>query len=311
MRRVALAAGFFLALCASAAAQFTMPGERARPRMYLSGDCTLAENRAITCTKTNGSVLGPYATQASLTAHAVALGNGTGTLNAATIGTAGRLLIDQGAGADPSFNALSQDCTVTSGGVITCTKTNNVAFTAFATQSVPCTLAQGCTAQTSAAAARGSSGLNIDQMTTHACSVATIAATDRTFATTPGGSACSGGTVAWTLPACSAVNPGQYLLVEDLGGLVNGSNTITITRAGSDTINGVNTVVVSSQYGAGLLTCDGTSKWTFYPQAAAGGSGTVTQVNTSAWTSGGPITTTGTITVPFMAAAIYQTSGGV
>lgn len=70
---------------------------------------------------------------ATLTAHAVLLGEGTSSLAFATIGTGGRMLLDQGAGADPSFNAMSQDCTITSGGVITCTKTNNVAFAASAT----------------------------------------------------------------------------------------------------------------------------------------------------------------------------------
>jgi hypothetical protein len=46
----------------------------------------------------------------SLTAHAVVLAEGTGSAFAyATIGTAGRILIDQGAAADPAFKALSGD----------------------------------------------------------------------------------------------------------------------------------------------------------------------------------------------------------
>lgn len=55
----------------------------------------------------------------TLTAHAVMLGEGTSAVGFATIGTAGRLLIDQGAGADPSFNAMSGDATINSSGVIT------------------------------------------------------------------------------------------------------------------------------------------------------------------------------------------------
>ena len=67
-------------------------------------------------------------------AHSVSLNEGAGSAIAgAAIGTSGRLLIDQGAGADPSFNAMSQDCTITNAGVITCTKTNNTALTALAT----------------------------------------------------------------------------------------------------------------------------------------------------------------------------------
>lgn len=55
-------------------------------------------------------------------AHSVALNEGAGVaLAAATIGTAGRLLIDQGAGADPSFNAASGQATITSAGVVTLT----------------------------------------------------------------------------------------------------------------------------------------------------------------------------------------------
>lgn len=41
----------------------------------------------------------------TLTAHAVPLGNGTSAPNFATIGTAGNVLTDNGAGADPTFQA--------------------------------------------------------------------------------------------------------------------------------------------------------------------------------------------------------------
>ena len=69
----------------------------------------------------------------TLTAHAVLLGEGTSNVAFAATGTAGRLLIDQGAAADPSFNAMAGDATITSGGTITVTKTNGVAFAASAT----------------------------------------------------------------------------------------------------------------------------------------------------------------------------------
>lgn len=67
-------------------------------------------------------------------AHSVALNEGAGVaLSAATIGTAGRILVDQGAAADPLFKAVSGDCTLTSAGAITCTKTNGTAFSGLAT----------------------------------------------------------------------------------------------------------------------------------------------------------------------------------
>jgi len=43
---------------------------------------------------------------ATLTAHAVLIGNGTGTVSFATIGTAGNVLTDNGVGADPTFQAI-------------------------------------------------------------------------------------------------------------------------------------------------------------------------------------------------------------
>lgn len=54
----------------------------------------------------------------TLTAHAVLLGEGTSALGFATVGTSGRLLIDQGA-ADPTFNAMSGDATITNTGALT------------------------------------------------------------------------------------------------------------------------------------------------------------------------------------------------
>jgi len=63
----------------------------------------------------------------TLTARAVLLGgtNATATLGFATIGTSGQILIDQGAGANPAFKAVSGDVTITNLG--TATLTSNVA----------------------------------------------------------------------------------------------------------------------------------------------------------------------------------------
>lgn len=65
---------------------------------------------------------------ATLTAHAVLLGNTTSTPNFATIGTSGALLIDKGAGIDPAFVAMSGDATITSAGVISVSKSAGTAF---------------------------------------------------------------------------------------------------------------------------------------------------------------------------------------
>jgi hypothetical protein len=56
---------------------------------------------------------------ATLTANSVLIGAGTGNVQFVTIGTAGRLLVDQGAAANPAFVAMSGDGTLASSGAIT------------------------------------------------------------------------------------------------------------------------------------------------------------------------------------------------
>lgn len=65
---------------------------------------------------------GPAAAQWQVSAHAVPIGRGPGVSGFAQAlsGTAGRLLIDQGSGADPAFKPVSGSCSVTSAGVFTC-----------------------------------------------------------------------------------------------------------------------------------------------------------------------------------------------
>jgi len=56
---------------------------------------------------------------ATLTANAVLLGNGTSPVAFATIGTGGRVLIDQGAGSNPAFTAIGGDATLAANGALT------------------------------------------------------------------------------------------------------------------------------------------------------------------------------------------------
>ena len=69
----------------------------------------------------------------TLNAHGVVLGQGTAAETSTGAGTAGQLLIGQGATSDPSFNSMSGDCSISNTGSITCTKTNGVTFGALAT----------------------------------------------------------------------------------------------------------------------------------------------------------------------------------
>lgn len=109
----------------------------------------------------------------------------------------------------------------------------------------------------SAATAR--SNIGVDKRTTFADANYTALATDKYVATTT--TLTAPRTV--TLPAASSVNPGQELTILDEAGAINGANTITIQRAGSDTIDGVNTEVIGAQYGGRRFYSDGVNKWSF------------------------------------------------
>lgn len=104
---------------------------------------------------------------------------------------------------------------------------------------------------------RNSSGLNIDDTTAVGDSDTTIVAADRVVIT----SATLTNPRTWTLPAANALNAGQMLIVADAQGTVTTTNTITLARAGSDTINGATSAVIKIPYGLAILWSDGTSKW--------------------------------------------------
>jgi hypothetical protein len=126
-------------------------------------------------------------------------------------------------------------------------------------------IGRGGTGQATAQAARAGSGLNIDQMSTTGDANVAIAATTRTQAT----SATLTAPRTWTLPAANALTAGQTLLVADTFGAINGSNTITVQRAGADTINGASTTVLGSQYSQVTLVSDGVSRWNFFSAAGS------------------------------------------
>lgn len=171
-----------------------------------------------------------------------------------------------------------------------------VRLTADVTGTLP--LGNGGTGGTTAPTARASSALNVDSFTGHGDSIYTILATDRTVGTNASFTASR----TWTLPAANAVNAGQEIIVADFQGTVTASNTLVISRAGSDTINGAGTsVTISAANGAYLLRSDGSSRWTAQSMGAASGGG-VTSVTCGTGLSGGTITTSGTCAVSLTAA---------
>ena len=64
-----------------------------------------------------------------------------------------------------------------------------------------------------------------------------------------------------TLPLVASLEDGYTIVVQDESGSASGGNTITVTAAGSDTINGGTTAVISSAYGRVTLIKSGTAAW--------------------------------------------------
>lgn len=67
----------------------------------------------------------------------------------------------------------------------------------------------------------------------------------------------SGAACTPTLP--TGIPKGRSIIIQDNGNAA--ANNITITRGGADTINGANTLVISTNYGRRTLFSDGAGKW--------------------------------------------------
>lgn len=63
-----------------------------------------------------------------------------------------------------------------------------------------------------------------------------------------------------TLPLASAVSAGRVYIVKDSSGNSN-TNNITITAAGSDTVDGSATQTLNSNYGSWMVVTDGSTSW--------------------------------------------------
>lgn len=130
-------------------------------------------------------------------------------------------------------------------------------------------IANGGTASSTAASARTSTGLNIDQRSTFSNTNYTVLSTDRYVGQT--GTMTAPRVV--TLPLANSVNPGQRLIIADESGTVTTTNLITVTAAGADTIDGTATKTIRSGYGEADLTSNGVNMW-FRPVTGIGAGGT-------------------------------------
>jgi hypothetical protein len=251
-------------------------------------------------------------------ANVTGLGTGVATALGVNVGSAGAFVTFNGALGTPSsgtgtnltgipttaltgtlqaaqFPALTGDVTTSAGALATTIAANavsNAKMATMATGTIKANATGGSAVPTdvTAATARSSSLLNVDQFTGRGDSIYTILATDRTVGTNAAFTASR----TWTLPAANAVNAGQEIIVADFQGTVTAVNTLVISRAGADTINGGGTsVTMTAANGAYLLKSDGVSKWTAQSMGAASGGG-VTSVTCGTGLSGGTITTSGT-----------------
>ena len=282
---------------------------------------TLTFGTHVTGTSYNGTGAVTIATDAASinTASTLVTRDASGNFAAGTITAAltGHSSLDLAlAGGTMSGPIAMGGNAITGGGAVTGTALtgSSVTDTALAAQGVTCnsaggllststtgcagsvqSIALGGSGQATAAAARGPSGYNIDNLCSNGDSAYTIATACRQVTLTAALTAAR----TWTLPAASAFNAGQTLEVKDGAGGIGSTNTLTITRAGSDLINGASTQTLNTAFSGLAITSDGVSRWTYIP-TAAGGSGISSlsagaSLTTTGGAPGGTITTSGTV----------------
>jgi hypothetical protein len=223
---------------------------------------------------------GPLTVSAPIVSELSGFGTGVATALGVNVGTAGAPVINGGALGTPSSGSAANLTGLPAGTGLT--------------GQTP--IANGGTGQSTAPAARASTGLNVDSFTGRGDAAYTILVTDRTVGTNAAFTASR----TWTLPAANAVNAGQEIIVSDFQGTVTASNSLVIARAGSDTVNGGTSVTITAANGAYLLKSDGISKWTAQALGAAAAGG-VSSVTCGTGMTGGTITTSGTCNVSLIA----------
>jgi len=69
------------------------------------------------------------------------------------------------------------------------------------------------------------------------------------------------------LPTASTMNPGQEVVIYDEAGAVTATNTLTILRSGTDTVNGAASFALNRAFQGISLRTDGVGKWAFEDEA--------------------------------------------
>lgn len=105
--------------------------------------------------------------------------------------------------------------------------------------------------------------LHVEGATGHGDSIYSILATDKFVYT----NATFTASRTWTLPAANAVNPGHRVDIADLQATLTSTNTLILSRAGTDTIydvadgSAVTSITLSHAREGAALISDGSSKW--------------------------------------------------
>ncbi len=121
--------------------------------------------------------------------------------------------------------------------------------------------AQGNTGATGQTGATGATGTTVLARTAVNDAAYTVLTTDRIVALTALTAART-----LTLPAATGYPQGATLTIVDESGACSATNTITIARAGTDTINGATSAILSTAYSYLALESNGSGKWTVIDQ---------------------------------------------
>lgn len=246
----------------------TLATVNATPGTYAYATVTVNAKGLVTAATANSTPIGTV-TSVALTAPASILNvtgspiTSSGTLALSLVTQAANTVFagpTSGGSAAPAFRLLVSADIPNNAANTTGTASNITGIVA---------IANGGTSQTTAAAARSSVGLNIDQRSTFSNTNYTALSTDRYVAQT--GTMTAPRTV--TLPAASSVNAGQLLIIADESGTVTTTNIITVTAAGGDTINGTASRTIRSAFGEAYLVSNGTNSW-YRPVTGIGAGGT-------------------------------------